>query len=410
MVIVGAGECGTRAALSLRERGYAGPVTLVGAERHPPYERPPLSKGMLDGDAAGPKAIVSAAELAATGIALHLATEVDAIDAAAHAVRFGTGESLPYGKLLLATGATSRPLPVAFGLKRCLALRTYDEALAIRSHLRPGRRLVVIGGGFIGLELAASARMRGASVQVIEAQDRVLQRAVPAAIAAVLQERHVAEGVRILCGRGLAGLAETEAGLTISLADGEDIAADLVVVGIGSQPNVALAAAAGLALDNGIAVDARLQTSDPDILAAGDCCSFPLDIYGGRRVRLEAWRSAQEHGALAAATMLGGDERHATVPWFWSDQYDLGLQVAGLADEGVETVRRDLGGGASLLFSLGADGRLVAASGIGPGTSIARDIRLSEMLIAARAAPPPDVLASPDIGLKSLLRRPTRAA
>ena len=175
------------------------------------------------------------------------------------------------------------------------------------------------------------------------------------------------------------------------------------MIGIGAVPVTALAAEAGLAVDNGIAVDATLRTEDPDIFAAGDCCSFPLAIYGGRRVRLEAWRNAQQQGALAANNMLGANEAHAAVPWFWSDQYGLTLQIAGLSDEGRSTVRRDLDDGAFILFHLAGDGRLVAASGIGPGNAVARDIRLAEMLIAKRAAPAPEALGSQAVKLKSLL-------
>ncbi|TIX55263.1 MAG: ferredoxin reductase, partial [Mesorhizobium sp.] len=189
----------------------------------------------------------------------------------------------------------------------------------------------------------------------------------------------------------------------IALAGGQEILADLAVIGIGAVPVTGLAAEAGLTIDNGIAADAELRTSDPDIFAAGDCCSFPLAVYGGRRVRLEAWRNAQEQGALAARNMLGAGEAHAAVPWFWSDQYGLSLQISGLSDEGSKVVRRDLDDGAFILFHLAQDGRLVAASGIGPGNSVARDIRLAEMLIAKRAKPAPEALGSQTVKLKSLL-------
>ncbi|PLU23071.1 ferredoxin reductase, partial [Sinorhizobium medicae] len=187
------------------------------------------------------------------------------------------------------------------------------------------------------------------------------------------------------------------------LAGGGRIDADLVVVGIGAVPNSELARAAGLMIDNGIAVDERLCTSDPDILAAGDCCSFPLSHYGGRRVRLEAWRNAQDQGARAAANLICAGEHIASVPWFWSDQYELTLQISGLAEGTAATVRRDLEEGAFILFHLDGEGRLIAASGIGPGNAVARDIRLAEMLIAAGAKPDPQALASPDIRLKKLL-------
>ena len=170
---------------------------------------------------------------------------------------------------------------------------------------------------------------------------------------------------------------------------GDVIVADLAIIGIGATPVTALAESSGLETGNGVVVNEWLQTSDPDIYAAGDCCTFPLAIYGGRRVRLEAWRNAQEQGTLAARNMLGAQEPHQAVPWFWSDQYDLGLQVAGLADEGTQTIRRDLGDGTFILFHLDDDGRLVAASGIGPGNAVAKDIRLAEMLIARSVKPDP---------------------
>jgi 3-phenylpropionate/trans-cinnamate dioxygenase ferredoxin reductase subunit len=405
MVIVGAGECGIRAAMALREQGYPGPVTLIGDEPHLPYERPPLSKHTLVADGEPlPKTIATAEMLQAKDIVCRTRTPAVAIDRQAKLVRLADGSSVAYEKLLLATGAVPRRLPLAGdGGRRIAYLRTFDDALAIRAALHPGSRLAVIGGGFIGLELAASARKRGAAVTVIEALPRILSRAVPAEHAEVIAARHRAEGVDLRCGTGVAAIGETATAIEIGLADGTTVAADLLVIGIGAVPVTALAEAAGLKIDNGIAVDAHLQTSDPDILAAGDCCSFPLAIYGGRRVRLESWRNAQDQGNLAARNMLGAGEAIGTVPWFWTDQYDLVLQIAGLPDQGSATVRRDLGEGAFILFHLDADGRLVAASGIGKGNVVARDIRLAEMLIARRARPDAAALIDPQTKLKSLL-------
>ncbi|MCX7302940.1 MAG: FAD-dependent oxidoreductase [Hyphomicrobiales bacterium] len=403
MVIVGAGECGARAAFALREQGYAGPVTLIGAERHLPYERPPLSK---DGMAAGTdsiRTIADAARFEAAGIALRLATEVVSIDRATRKVGLGDGTEVPYEKLLLATGARPRILPLAEGSRNCLYLRTHDDAGAIAQRLRPGARIVIVGGGFIGLELAAAARGRDCTVSVHEALPRLLARAVPQDIAVVIANAHRANGVDIHCGVSIAAITDTDHGVLVGMADGAAIAADLCIIGIGAVPNAELADQVGLAVENGIRVDEQLRASDPAIFAAGDCCSFPLPLYDGRRVRLEAWRNAQEQGALAARNMLGADALHDTVPWFWSDQYQLTLQIAGLPDEGARTVRRDLDDGAFLLFHLAADGRLVAASGIGPGNSVARDIRLAEMLIARRASPQAEKLALAEIKLKSLL-------
>lgn len=404
MVIVGAGECGGRAAFALRDQGYDGLVTLIGEEPHQPYERPPLSKDVLSADEAPqPKWVSQPDRFAERGIACMTGSAVTAIDRQRKTVQLANGAAVPYDRLLIATGAEPRRLPLAPASARIAYLRSFADALAIRAHLRPGNRVAVIGGGFIGLELAASATKRGAEVTVVEAQPRVLMRGVAEEIARVVADRHSAQGVRLTCGRGLTSIAEHGGKVKLELADGETIEADIAVIGIGAQPVTRLAEAAGLALDNGIAVDATLATSDPDIFAAGDCCSFPLPIYGGRRVRLECWRNAGEQGVLAAANMLGKSEPIASVPWFWSDQYELTLQVAGLADGAATSVRRNLAEGAFILFHLAEDGRLLAASGIGPGNAVARDVRLAEMLIARGARPSADQLAQPDVKLKALL-------
>ncbi|KQY79097.1 ferredoxin reductase [Ensifer sp. Root142] len=403
IVIVGAGECGARAAFALREKGYEGDITLVGAEPHLPYERPPLSKEGLAGPLE-PKFVADAERYQAAGIQVLTDTPVEAIDRNAKTVRLADGRQLSYDRLLLTTGARPRSLPGLSETSQLIRmLRTHTDAAAIRLKLAPGKLLAIIGGGFIGLELAGTARKFGADVVLLEGLPRVLSRGVPEEIAAVVAERHRLEGVDIRCNARIAGIAEREEKVEIQLADGDILVADLVVVGIGALPNTALAEAAGLAIDNGIAVDETLCTSDPDIFAAGDCCSYPLGHYGGRRIRLEAWRNAQDQGTLAAANLLGAAETIVSVPWFWSDQYDLTLQIAGLADGAVMTVQRDLGDSAFILFHLDASGRLLSASGIGTGNAIARDIRLAEMLIAAGKRPDPQALGSIDTKLKALL-------
>ncbi|MDU0307047.1 NAD(P)/FAD-dependent oxidoreductase [Rhizobium sp. 10PS4] len=402
-VILGAGECGARAAFALRENGFAGEITLVGAEPLPPYERPPLSK-VGPADTSDPKFIATAEKYAESGIRLLTGLEARDLDAAFRIVTLSDGTVLSYDKLLLATGAAARPFPGApQGSPHIRSLRTHHDAAALREAMKPGRHIAIIGGGFIGLELAATARLLGAEVTVIEGLERVLKRGVPEEIAHLLTERHRAEGVDIRCGVSIQALTEESGKVLILLWTGEVIEADLVLVGIGARPNIEIAERAGLAIDNGIAVNTYLQTSAPDVFAAGDCCSFPLPIYGGRRVRLESWRNAQEQGTLAAANMLGLNKAVSAVPWFWSDQYDMTLQISGLAEGAITHQRRDLGPSAFILFHLDADGRLIAASGIGPGNAVARDIRLAEMLIAARAHPNPAALAASDIKLKSLL-------
>ncbi|RVL81799.1 NAD(P)/FAD-dependent oxidoreductase [Sinorhizobium meliloti] len=395
IVIIGAGECGARAAFALREKGFDGEVTLIGAEPHLPYERPPLSKDGL-AEASLPKFVADAARYEEARITVLIGATARSVDRAQKTVTLSDERSLDYDRLLLATGARPRAFPgVPENAERIRMLRTHADALAIRAALTPGARLAVIGGGFIGLELAATARRLGAEVVLVEGLPRVLSRGVPEEIAAFVVERHRREGVEIICGAQIAAIEEA--------GDVVGIEADLIVVGIGAVPNTELAEAAGLAIENGIAVDERLCTSDPDIYAAGDCCSFPLPHYGGRRVRLEAWRNAQDQGVLAAANLIGAGETMASVPWFWSDQYEYTLQIAGLADGAQATVRRDMGEGAFILFHLDSQGRLIAASGIGPGNAVARDIRLAEMLIAAGAKPEPLALASPETRLKKLL-------
>ncbi|QRY65476.1 FAD-dependent oxidoreductase (plasmid) [Ensifer sp. PDNC004] len=403
IVIVGAGECGARAAFALREKGYDGKVTLIGTEPHLPYERPPLSKdGLKAGGAA--KYVADAERYAAAGIEVRTDTSVVAIDRAEKRVTLADGSSIAYDRLLLTTGARARTIPgMDEASRRIRTLRTHRDAEEIRRELSLGRKLAIIGGGFIGLELAATARDLGAAVVLIEGLSRILSRGVPQQIAAVVAARHRAEGVDIRCEAQIERIDADENRARIVLAGGETVEADLVVVGIGAVPNTELAAEAGLSIENGIAVDATLQTSDPDIYAAGDCCSFPLCHYGDRRIRLEAWRNAQDQGTLVAGNLLGAGEAITSVPWFWSDQYDLTLQIAGLAEGAATTVRRELTDDAFILFHLDDTGRLLAASGIGPGNAVARDIRLAEMLIAAGKRPDPQALISPETKLKALL-------
>jgi len=408
LVIVGAGECGGRAALGLRDLGHKGAITLVGEERHPPYERPPLSKDALSGaDEPGPKLVAETKVYEERQIRFIAGAQASAIDRKERMVWLADGTRLAYDKLLLTTGARPRRLAIPGAESdRCVYLRAFEEAMRLRHEFRPGRKIAIVGGGFIGLELAASATKRGAAVTVLEALPRILSRGVPGEIADIVAARHRAAGVELICGSGIAGLKGADGAIQVTLADGRSIGADLAVIGVGAVPETRLGEAAGLAIDNGIAVDERLATSDPDIFAAGDCCSFPLAIYGGRRVRLESWRNALDQGALAARNMLGAAEPISAVPWFWSDQFDLTLQVAGLADMGRHVVRRDIGDGGCIQFHLDDDGVLMAASGIAKGAAVARDIRVAEMLIARKARPDTVHLADPGHKLKSMLVEP----
>jgi 3-phenylpropionate/trans-cinnamate dioxygenase ferredoxin reductase subunit len=399
IVIVGAGLAGVRTAQALREFGHAGGITILGAEANAPYDRPPLSKGLLLGRQDEADCALLKGEDA---VALRTNASVEHIDRAAHRVRLASGEVLHYDRLLLATGAEPRRLTLP-GADRAgvFYLRTLEDARALRGELRPGRRLAIVGGGFIGLEVAASAVAAGCEVTVLEAGERLLMRAVPAEIAAHIEARHRAADVRFRFGVSLAAIEGTARAEFVKLADGERIACDAIVVGIGAVPRTALAEATGLEIDNGIAVDARLRTSDPDIHAIGDACSFPHPL-AGRRIRLECWKNAEDQARVAARNLMGGSEAYAAVPWFWSDQYELSIQIAGLPAFASETIERPMPDDSRLLFHLNGEGRLVAASAAG-GAAIGRDIRLAQMLIARGAMPLRTELTDPARKLKSLL-------
>ena len=404
MVIVGAGQAGGRAALTLRDHGHDGRIVLLGAEPSPPYERPPLSKAYLTGErAADDFTFANTAALEAAGIEFRPDCVVEAIDRRSRTVHLEDGEVVGYAKLLLATGRAPRRLPLDGALaERVLYLRDLNDADRLRQALRPGARIAIVGGGFIGLEVAASAVALGCRPLVIELLPRLLSRMVPATIAGFLQARHGAAGVEILLGARLQAIALSGDGFVLTLEDRPAIEADAVLVGIGAVPRTGLAEAAGLSEDGGIVVDATLATADPDVFAAGDVCAFPHAMAAGL-MRLECWKNADAQGALAARNMLGAGEACVDVPWFWSDQYELTLQMAGVPERGASTVERDVGAGARLLFHLDRDGRLVGVSGVGP-PALARYLRLAQIMIERGLTPDPAALADPGTKLKALLR------
>jgi len=400
MVIVGAGKAAARAVVGLREFGWKGEVTLIGEEHLPPYDRPPLSKASMveEGDPE-PILLLEESAMASLGAAFIKDAHVAKIDTAAREAVLDDGRRVAYEKLLICTGARARTLTLP-GAERAFLLRNHGDTLALRKVLQAGVNVAVIGGGFIGLELASSAVKRGCSVTVIEALPRVLLRAVPEEIAAVVAKRHADHGVKIITSAQIERIEKD----AVYLKDGTRVAADVLIAGIGAAPSISLGEASGLRIDNGIACDDHMRTSDPNIYAAGDCASFPHPLFGNHRMRLEAWRAAQDQASVAAENMAGGDKVYDAVPWFWSDQYDLSLQIAGQPSDGTKTVRRQLKEDAFILMYLADDGRLVGASGIGVGNAVARDIRLAEMLIAKRAAPDPRALADPAVQLKALLK------
>lgn len=402
-MIVGAGQAGGRAALTLRERGYEGPVVLVGAEPAAPYERPPLSKAYLHGErAAADFTFASAAALAEAGIEFRPGVKVEAIDRARKRARLDDGSEIGYARLLLATGREPRRLPLPDALAgRAHVLRDLRDADQLRQVLAKGARLAIIGGGFIGLEAAASAAALDAEVNVVEAAPRLLSRGVPVPLAAILLARHVEAGVAVHIAQRIEEITASSDGVALRLTDGTAIEADAVLVGIGADPRTALAERAGLAVDRGILVDATLATSDPDIFAAGDVCAFPHPLAPDR-LRLESWKNADAQGALAARNMLGAGEVYRELPWFWSDQYELTLQIAGFPERAERVVERRVGPHALILFHLDAPGRLVAVSGIGPA-SAARDLRVGQIMVERGLLPDPAALGNPEIPLKSML-------
>ncbi len=394
VVIVGAGQAGAALAAKLRSLGHDGQITMIGAEPAPPYQRPPLSKAYLLGDMPEERLWLRPAEFwAQNGVELRLGQPVTAIDRAAQTVTVGE-EVIPYDQLALTTGSAPRRLPAAIGgdLPGVYTVRTLADVDAMRAEFRDGARAVVIGGGYIGLEAAAVARKFGVGVTLVEAAPRILARVAAPETSAFIADLHRRHGVTVLEGAALDRITGTERATGVRLADGQEIAADFIITGIGITPGSDLAAAAGLVLDNGIAVDDRGRTSDPAIWSAGDCASFP---YRGARIRLESVGNAIDQAEAVAANMLGADKPYTAKPWFWSDQYDLKLQIAGL-NTGYDRVVTRPGPPPSFWYYRGAE--LLAIDAMGD----ARAYMVGKRLIEAGKSPDPDLVAgAPD--LKALL-------
>jgi 3-phenylpropionate/trans-cinnamate dioxygenase ferredoxin reductase subunit len=367
VVIVGAGHAGGSAAALLRQYGWQGPITLIGAEPTPPYQRPPLSKGWLKREAnAAALALRPATFYPSNAITLRLATQARAIDPANRSVMLCVGEPVRYDRLILATGARPRMLRTpGHDLAGVLALRSVADADLLQAALTRGSRLVVIGGGYIGLEVAASARALGVAVTVVEREARVLARVASTPLSEFFTRAHAANNVRVLCGASIAAI-NGEAGrvTAVDLTDGTTLPCDTVLIGIGAAPDDALAHQAGLACDDGVVVDLSARTSDLRIHAIGDCTRRPLPLYG-RSFRLESVPNALEQAKQAAADLCGRPPPTPEVPWFWSDQYDIRLQIAGLPFDVDDIVLRgDPNGGKFAAFHLAVDGAIQAVEAI----------------------------------------------
>jgi 3-phenylpropionate/trans-cinnamate dioxygenase ferredoxin reductase subunit len=400
VVIVGAGHAGGHTAAVLKQKGYPGRIVLVGDESWLPYQRPPLSKKFLAGELPADRLYVKpAAFFDDPAFEVRLDTLVTAIDRHRRLVTTAAGEELPYEALVLATGSRVRRLEAPGSeLAGIHYLRNIDDVDAVRRELDDAARVVIVGAGYIGLEVAAVARQAGKDVTVIELADRVMSRVVSPEVSAFYAAEHRNAGVELRLNTGLRGFVGDGGRVSgVETADGDVVPADLVVVGVGILPNTELAAAAGLATDDGIVVDEYCRSEDPHIYAIGDCTAHPSRVYS-RQLRLESVQNALEQGRVAATNIAGGNETYDEVPWFWSDQYDLKLQIAGLStgyDQAI--VRGDPGTRAFSCAYLG-NGRLLAIDAV----NAPRDFVQAKALIAAGATPDPTRLADPSIQLKDV--------
>jgi 3-phenylpropionate/trans-cinnamate dioxygenase ferredoxin reductase subunit len=405
IVIVGGGQAGGQAVETLRRRGHTGPITLIGDESLLPYQRPPLSKKFLAGALARDRLLIRHAEhYAEHSIAMRLGFAAVNIDRAARRVDLADGSHVDYDRLLLATGSSARLFPVRGSeLAGVYYLRNFADVERLRPELVAGRRCVIVGGGYIGLEAASTCRDLGVEVTVLDAAERVMSRVVSPWISTFYEAEHSRRGVSLRCGALVdsfvpepaprhAGTARVAA---VRLADGSEVPADFVLIAIGVAPNDSLARAAGIDCDNGILVDEYCRTSDPNVFAAGDCARHPSPHYG-MRVLLESVDNAFEQAQSAALNMLGIATVHDKVPWFWSDQYDLKMIIVGLSYGHDQAILR--GDPASRSFSVVylKNGELIAVDTV----NAAKDQLNARKLIPARARPDPRKLADPTIALK----------
>ena len=398
VVIVGASHAAVQAIDTLRREGHVGPIVLVGEEPHLPYNRPPLSKKFLSGEMEQERLLLRSPQFYQTQrVETRLGRRVTAIDLATRRLRLDDMGELGYDRLLLCLGSRPRRLECpGHDLAGIHYLRTIADVEGIKADLPGARRMVVVGAGYIGLEAAASARHLGLEATVLEMADRPLNRVVAPEMSEFYVARHAREGVAIHCGESVTAF-EGDGRVRAVVCGERRYPADIVVVGVGILPDVSLATAAGLRCDNGVWVDEQCRTSDPNVWAAGDCTFHPSVRYG-RRVRLESVDNAVEQAKTAALDICGKPARHDHVPWFWSDQYDVKLQIAGLSQGYDRTVLRgDPASGSFALYYL-AEGELLAVDAV----NSPRDFMTGKRWIGERKHPDPERLADPAADLKSL--------
>lgn len=400
IVIVGGGQAGAQAAFSLRQWGYDGELTMACDEPVPPYQRPPLSKAFLKGEMPEERLYFKPASwYGENGVELLLGARATRIDRSAREVHLADGGALAYDALVLATGSRPRPLPApGADLENVFELRSLADVTRLAPSMTHGARIVIVGAGYIGLEAAAVARQMGLEVTVLEMAPRVLARVTSSVMSEFYEREHRAQGVDIRCNAALASIKGENGAVTgVALADGSEIGADIVLVGIGILPNEELASAAGIACRNGIITDRDARTNDPRVFAVGDCAARPL-VHYGRAGRLESVHNAIEQGKLAAAAILGRARPPEDTPWFWSDQYDLKLQIAGLSagyDEIV--VRGDRNARKFAAFYL-QQGRLLGVDAV----NSAPEFLASKRMIAAGAKVAPAKLSDMSVSMKEI--------
>ena len=399
IVVIGAGQAGSSLVARLRNKGFEGDITLIGAEPVPPYQRPPLSKSYLTGEMTLERLFLRPeAFYSDNNITLKLGTAVSAIDPKAKTLTVGD-DIISYDQLVLTTGSDPRRLPALIGgdLDGVHVVRSLADVDSMARDFAKGARALIVGGGYIGLEAASVATKLGAEVTLVEMADRILQRVAAPETSDYFRALHRAHGVDIREGVGLDRLLGEGRVSGARLSDGTELDLDFVIVGVGITPSQHLAEVVGLSLNNGIEVDAKGRTSDPNIWAAGDCASLP---YKGGRIRLESVQNAIDQAELVADNLMGADQDYVPHPWFWSDQYDVKLQIAGL-NTGYDRIVTRRGDGDAVSYWYYQGDRLLAVDAMND----ARNYMIGKRLIEAGKSPAPEVISDPETNMKALLKQ-----